>query len=142
MSSARGRAAVPALAVQSLTLSDFPQPALASTLSPNGRAHWGARLSAREKVATRVATAVRWFGTRAVVGPVRLTFVWVFPRGGRHDLDNLIGSGVTKAAIDTLVRLGVLADDSSQHVVSIAAEVRVERGRRALEIRIEPLGDA
>jgi Holliday junction resolvase RusA-like endonuclease len=137
-SSARGRAAVPALAVQSLVLSDFPQPALARTLSANGRAHWGARLSAREKVAARVGIAVRWFGTQPVWGPVRLTFVWVFPRAGRHDLDNLIGSGVTKSAIDSLVRLGVLVDDSSQYVVSVAAEVRVERGVRALEIRIEP----
>lgn len=126
------------LGIQTIVLPMFPDPKLARALSPNGRVHWGARASAKAKVAGRVALAALLQKLEPVDVPVRIVFRWVFPRGGRHDVDNLIGSGVTKAAIDSLVNAGYLADDSSQYVVSVAAEVQVERGQRRLEIRLEP----
>lgn len=70
--------------------------------------------------------------------PVRLTFRYVFPDRGRHDLDNL-STGVTKAAIDALVRGEWIAADDSEHVVGVKAEAVYEKGRRALEIIIEPV---
>lgn len=74
-----------------------------------------------------------------VEGPVRLAFGWVFPTAGRHDLDNLIATA--KPLIDALVTAGILQDDDSRHVVGISAEVRVEKGRRALVVEIAPAGE-
>ncbi len=135
------QAAAPALVagVQTLVLEDFPSVELARNLSANGRAHWGVKNRERLTVNARVVIAAQVHGLQPVSGPVRLTFVWVFPRGGRHDLDNLIGSGVTKHAIDSLVRRKYIPDDDSGHVVDVKAEVRVERGRRALEIVLTPV---
>lgn len=128
----------PQTEAQRIVLADFPSVGLAEKLSPNGRAHWAVKNDARLQVSAMVAMAVVVHGIEPVQGPCVLRFVWVFPRGGRHDLDNLIGSGVTKAAIDALVRKGVLPDDDSGTVVDVKAEVCIERGQRRLEIVLEP----
>jgi Holliday junction resolvase RusA-like endonuclease len=115
-------------------LEDFPSPALARSLSPNGRVHWARRHEAKREAAHRVACEALLRRVVPVNGPVRITFRWIFPTAGRHDLDNLIATA--KPLIDALVTAGLLEDDDSRHVVGIAAEVRLERGRRALEIEI------
>ena len=68
--------------------------------------------------------------------PVLLTLTYVVPDRTRRDWDNyaLIGKPVQ----DGLVKAGVLADDSFESLTA-AVRFRVERGRRALEITVEPV---
>lgn len=120
-----------------LIVDDFPTTADARALSPNGRAHWGTKAKARRSVATEVALAAaqQLFGT--VDGPVRLTFRYVFPDQRKRDVDNLT-TGVTKCAIDALVRGEWLVADDSEHVTEVKAEAVVEKGQRRLIVTIEP----
>lgn len=122
---------------QTLIVPDFPSTDIARALSPNGRVHWAAKSRARESVAWVVSVVVRRRGIRRVDGPVRLIFRYVFPDQRKRDIDNLT-TGVTKAAIDALVRNKVLAADDSEHVTEVKAEAVVEKGARRMEIVIEP----
>lgn len=122
---------------QRLILEDFPSPQLARRLSPNGRVHWAVRAEAKREAAHRMACESVIQRIVPVDGAVRLTFRWVFPTAGRHDIDNLIAT--CKPLIDSMVTSGLLTDDDSRHVVGIAAESVHERGRRALEVLIEPV---
>lgn len=122
---------------QTLILTDFPPPAIARALSPNGRVHWAVKSKARQSVHTWVLVSAERANLQAVRDPVRATFRFIRPTRQRIDLDNL-STGVTKAALDALVRGGYLVDDDSSHVVSVTAEVAYEKGQRRLEIRLEP----
>lgn len=122
---------------QILILEEFPDPRLARQLSPNGRVHWATRAMAKKEAAHRIAGACLLQRITPVDGLCRLVFRWVFPTAGRHDVDNCIATA--KPMIDSLVEAGVLEDDDSRHVVSVTAEVAYERGRRALEIVVEPV---
>lgn len=124
------------LAGRALVLEDFPQPAVARVLSPNGRAHWAVRKLARESVSERIAVEARRCGLERMRGLVEIQPVWTFPRKGRHDPDNL-STGVLKVVLDSLVRGWWLADDSQVHVRLMPPVVRVERGVRRLELRFE-----
>lgn len=125
---------------QTLLLEDFPSTDTARTLSPNGRPHWATKQRAQEAVARAVAATARRCDLRPVAGPVRLTLTYVYPDRRQRDIDNLT-TGVTKCAIDALVRGRWLAGDDSRTVLSVTAMPVVERGRRALEITIEPAGE-
>jgi Holliday junction resolvase RusA-like endonuclease len=130
-------ATIAPVGAQTLTVDDFPTPDIARVLSPNGRVHWAAKNRARAWVATMVACAAREQRLRPVDGPVRLLFRYVFPDKRQRDVDNLT-TGVTKAAIDALVRGAWLAADDSEHVTEVKAEAVVVKGRRCLEIVIDP----
>ena len=131
----RARRATPG--AQRLVIADFPSPDVARALSPNGRAHWTTQRAARQAVASRVVVEATRAGLRPVDGPVRLTFRYVFPVRRTRDVDNWT-SGVTKAAIDALVRGRWIAADDSEHVMAVTVEPAVERGRRRLEIALTP----
>jgi Holliday junction resolvase RusA-like endonuclease len=121
-----------------LVLDDFPDPRLARQLSPNGRAHWGARVAARDRVARHVVAAVLLeVLPRPILPPVVLAPVYVFPDHRRRDADNL-STGVLKAVIDCLVRCGVLVGDHLDVLRLAPVEVLVEKGERRLELRLEP----
>lgn len=124
--------------LQWIVIDDFPSPAIARTLSPNGRAHWVSKSTARKAVMARVKLEADRCRLRTCWGPVRLTFRYVYPTHRARDVDNLAGGGVTKAAIDALVRGDWLASDDSEHVTSVEAVPVVERGQRRLEIIVEP----
>lgn len=124
-----------------LVLEDFPSPQLARTLSPNGRAHWRVRMQARHTVHAAVFSATdRRFGDDVVRGPIALFVVYVRPTRTRVDLDNL-STGVTKAAIDALVRCGLIDGDDSTIVRRLNVQTRYEKGRRALEITLVPINE-
>lgn len=123
---------------QTLTLEDFPSTDIARCLSPNGRAHWATKKRARAWVATVTSGAARQDGLRPVGGPVRLTLTYVYPDHRKRDIDNLT-TGVTKCVIDALVRGCWLDGDDSRTVLSVTALPSVQKGRRALEILIEPV---
>lgn len=121
---------------QTLTVDDFPSTAEAWALSPNGRAHWATKRAARMNVASEVKIAATQQALRPMQGPVRLTFRYVYPDRRKRDVDNLT-TGVTKAAIDALVRGEWLVADDSEHVTEVKAVAVVEKGSRRLEIEIQ-----
>jgi Holliday junction resolvase RusA-like endonuclease len=129
------------LSLQALIVEDFPSTDISRALSPNGRAHWATKKRARAWVATVVDCAAKQQRLRAVDSPVRLLFRYTFPDRRKRDVDNLT-TGVTKAAIDALVRSKVLAADDSEHVTEVKAEAVVEKGRRYLEVTIAPAEQA
>jgi hypothetical protein len=121
-----------------LVLDNFPQPNVARALSPNGRAHWATRAEMRRLVQTHVRCAVLREQVLAVARPrVRLSLRYVFPQERPRDPDNWT-TGVTKAVIDELVRIGILDADDSKHLDLAPVELHVERGQRRLEIQWEP----
>jgi hypothetical protein len=123
--------------VQALTIEDFPRPEVARTLSPNGRSHWAVKRKARLTVVDHVTTAAIRGGLRRMKGLVVLHMVYVYPQERTRDADNLSGAGVTKALIDCLVKGGWLDADDTTHLRLAPVEVRVEKGRRAVELRFE-----
>lgn len=124
---------------QTLTLEDFPQPALARALSPNGRAHWATKKKARETVEWIVGNAIfeQRLTDELLGGQVRITYRWVFPDRRRRDLDNH-STGVVKSLQDCFVRVGLIDADDTSCVVGSTTEITVERGRRALVVTLEP----
>jgi Holliday junction resolvase RusA-like endonuclease len=125
---------------QTLYVEDFPATSDARALSPNGRAHWATKSAARKEVASRVVVEATVSRLRPVRGSVRLTFRYFFPTRRQRDVDNLT-TGVTKAAIDALVRGRWIEADDSETVLSVVAEAKYERGARRLEIVIAPAAD-
>lgn len=123
---------------QTLVLDDFPSPAVARTLSPNGRAHWREKQRAGGIVHQAVMAALAIQPIAPMTGRVVLRPTFVFPAHRRRDDDNL-ATGVMKVVRDSLVARGILADDSTKYVRQEPVEVVVRKGQRRLEIVIEPL---
>lgn len=123
-----GRAAL----LHTLTLTDFPRPAVARVLSPNGRAeHWAIRRQARLDVYERVWANAKMQNLPRMRGLVTVQPTFTYPEQRRRDQDNLC-TGVLKATLDSLVKGGWLEDDSSEYVRLEPPVIRVEPGRRAL----------
>jgi Holliday junction resolvase RusA-like endonuclease len=114
-------------------------PKLVQRLSANGRSqsHWP-RTNARNDVMARVIYQALYQQLPKFATPVTVLFRWVVPTRGRRDLDNLASNGIVKATLDSLVEGKWLPDDSSQWVREVRTEMVYERGRRALEVEIEP----
>ncbi len=108
-----------------LEISDFPRPAVARSLSPNGRVHWAQKHLAR--------TGLPKMHDGLVV--IRPTFT--YPQERRRDQDNLC-TGVLKAVLDGLVRGGWIEDDSHDYVQLEPPVVCVEPGVRSLVLEFEP----
>lgn len=121
---------------QTLVLEDFPRPEIARALSPNGRAHWAAKRKARLNVVDHVTVAAIRGGLRLMRGQVVLSATFVYPDHRKRDDDNL-ATGVLKAVRDCLVLGQWLEADDIEHLRQMPVEVRVEKGRRALEITLE-----
>lgn len=122
---------------QWLVFEDFPSTAIARALSPNGRAHWASRERAANAVKACVAVYVRQYEPFPVRAPATVLYRWVFPDHRKRDLDNH-GTGVIKKIQDTLVQEGVLPDGDHSDVLTSRVEIVVQKGRRALEIRLAP----
>ncbi len=129
-----------------LVLDDFPSarwrysrtrpPAdLARVLSPNGRHDWYTRWLATRYVQARVWLAVRHVGTSSVPPPARLQLTYVRPSHRARDTDNWT-SGVTKAVIDGLVKVKVLAGDDAAQLYLERVRLAVEPGRCYLVVEI------
>lgn len=125
------------MAAQTLVLNQL-DPRLVTQLSANGRSqsHWP-RTNARNRVLAMVAATAQHQRLLPPRGPVVVTFRWIVPDRKRRDLDNLASSGICKAALDSLVKGKWLVDDSPAYVAEVRTELAYEKGRRALEIRLE-----
>jgi hypothetical protein len=122
---------------QTLVLDRFPDPEMARCLSPNGRAHWASKKQAREYVAQHVWYCARMQGLEPMLdGVVTMWPTFIYPVHRRRDDDNL-ASGILKSLRDCLVRRRLIEADDLEHLRQMPVEVRVERGRRALELRFE-----
>jgi Holliday junction resolvase RusA-like endonuclease len=119
-----------------LVLDGFPQPAVARSLSPNGRAHWKARQTARHAVEWAVFQAAGQNSMPGLRSPVRLSATFVLPIQRKRDDDNY-ATGVLKVVRDSLVRLGVLVADDIAHLRQAPVAIEVRKGQRRLEITLE-----
>jgi Holliday junction resolvase RusA-like endonuclease len=124
---------------QRLIVDGFPSTAVARVLSPNGgRAHWRQREACQKIVEANVSAACVIQKIQPMTGRVVIYPTFVYPVHRRRDDDNL-ATGVMKSVRDTLVKRGILADDSVEYVRQEPAQVRIEKGQRRLEIVLEPL---
>lgn len=122
----------------------FEVPGLPSReLSPNARVHWAVRSRAAGDYkglvyfhalnqlnledATRLAGKERIALKRALLD---LTFV--FKENRRRDRDNLIA--MFKAGLDAIRQLGLIEDDSSEHLLIGSVSVEVDAARAPLTI--------
>jgi hypothetical protein len=121
---------------QQLLLDNFPRPSVARTLSPNGRAHHMQRARATEAVAIHVRVMAIMQGLRRMQGPVVMQPTFVYPVRRKRDDDNA-ATGVLKATRDALVRGSWLEADDVEHLRQLPVEMRIEKGRRALELSFE-----
>jgi len=120
-----------------LVLRDFPRPAVARSLSPNGRSHWAQKHLARTAVHQRVWLEAYLQGLPKMHdGLVTIRPTFTYPIGRRRDIDNAC-TGVLKASLDALVRGKWLADDSSEYVRLEPPLVHVEPGVRMLVLEFE-----
>lgn len=86
-----------------------------------------------------VTTAVNWLARAAHVGPCgpsSVTIIWFAPDRRRRDPDSL--GPFAKAAMDGLVSAGVWPDDNSEWVRRVILEIRCDRERPRIEIRMRP----
>lgn len=129
----------PSTAVQTLIVPDFPSPALARTLSPNGRAHWNVRQKAKKAVRDAVwaAWVVRQDELRPVPPPAHVTYRWIVPDRRHRDFDNH-STGVVKTTQDWLVARGILPGGDHTTALTSHVEIVYEKGRRAFEIVLAP----
>ena len=114
--------------------------------SPNARLHWAAKAQAASAwgstvfyqavdARNRTGAPEKWKNLDGA--KVNVTFVLSNHR--RRDLDNLIAS--MKSGIDSLVRCGILKDDSAGHVT---LTYKAEFGSEAMtivEVQHEAVGD-
>jgi hypothetical protein len=121
---------------QRLVLDQFPRPSVARTLSPNGRAHHMQRARATEAVAIHVRVMAIMQGLRKMHGHVVMQPTFVYPVRRKRDDDNA-ATGVLKSVRDSLVRGGWLEADDVEQLRQLPVEMRIEKGRRALELSFE-----
>ena len=135
---------------QQLTLDPLPHTVVVGrraypvlrVLSPNGRANPWVRRAAREAILTAVAVTVCQMEPRLarLIPPVVAQPIWTLPEQRVRDGDNLSGSGVLKACLDALVRLGILPDDRHEYLTVLPPIIQVEPGVRRLVIELEAEG--
>lgn len=111
---------------------DIPRPPLSS----NGqrRAHWTTVRKAKADVEVLVAAQVR----EVQVPPLdRITVLvtWFAPDARARDVDSL--SPFLKAALDSLVKSGVLVDDNSKFVREATTRIDLDRVRPRIEIELK-----
>lgn len=122
-------------ASQTLVLDGYPSQEQQDLLGPNrGSRRWGVATE-RANVQQATAAAARAQGIAKVPPPVRVTYCFVVPDHGRRDWDNY--ALICKPVQDGLVKAEILVGDHYA-VLDAAVRFRVEKGRRALEVTIEP----
>jgi len=108
--------------------------------TPNSRRHWrkvhkdNAVWSYR---AWTEATLQKPHGMEPLTS-CRMAVEFVVPTKGRRDLDNMISG--QKPCLDGLVLAGILADDSTAVITSVAYSSTYVKGVTATRYTIEPLG--
>jgi hypothetical protein len=126
---------------QTLLIEDWPSKELVRMLNPNsGDSHWGAKQPAKKQVDDVVFAAVRKQDIRPVRDFAIIRPTFIVPDAIRRDDDNY-ATGVLKRARDCLVRLRILPGDDFDRLRQCPVVFSVERGRRALKLRISSVED-
>lgn len=68
-----------------------------------------------------------------------LSVTFTIPDRRRHDFDNLVSA--LKPLLDGLVAAGVVADDSTDHIVDLNVSTRYEKGRTAVVLHFDEVVD-
>lgn len=105
------------------------------------RMHWSGRkrLAARLELMLMQALAAGQIQVERPKGKVRVTYVRSY-RANPMDEDNLAASA--KPVLDALVKLGVLVNDSPEHVELKPLQRRRGEIGKHFQLRIEPLSDS
>jgi crossover junction endodeoxyribonuclease RusA len=117
---------------------DIPCQKPLMTANEQRRAKWPQVRMAKSRTASDVAWVARAAKVPPLAGPVRVTVTWWAPNARRRDPDSL--GPFTKAALDALVHVGVLVDDSSKFVQSVTQQIRVDRDNPRITITLEADG--
>lgn len=107
------------------------------TANEQRRAHWSDVRKAKADTELLVRNAVRTQlppATHADFDAFDVEVVWFAPNRIRRDPDSL--GPFTKAALDALVRVGWLVDDSSEWVRSVTQRIECARIRPRIEVRL------
>lgn len=106
------------------------------TSNEQRRATWMSVRTAKSRTASDVA----WCARAAKIPPIRervaVTFTWWAPNARRRDPDSL--APFVKAALDSLVSVGVLEDDGHKQIARVSQEVRVDRANPRITITLIP----
>ncbi|MFI6960008.1 hypothetical protein ACIBJI_41900 [Nocardia sp. NPDC050408] len=108
------------------------------TSNDQRRMHWTKVRKAKAEVAEQVG----WRGREQLrkglrINHARITVTWYAPDARRRDSDAL--GPFLKAALDALVKMGVLPDDHSAHVVETSLRIVIDRSNPRMTITIEDL---
>lgn len=103
--------------------------------SPNSRAHFGTKYRDRSEFMEQVGKACLYAGLklRSKLSGVTISIEMVFAQHRRRDGDNF-GIVANKPVLDALVRLGVLLDDSVEHVTPLPPTITVDPQRAPMTI--------
>lgn len=128
---------------QVLVIPDFPSPALARVMSPNGTAHWRDKQRAAAQIVEylKVAVLMRVVPLTPMAPPVHATYRWIVPDRRHRDIDNHHGSRVVKVVQDWLVARGVLPAGDHSTVLTSHTEIVYEKGQRRMEIVLTPAAE-
>ena len=102
------------------------------------RWHWGQRKHHVDRVYALVGDLVASEGWQPpAMHRARVTYTVFFPRGGRHDPDNLS----PKFLSDSLVAAGVVEDDDFEHMEPRVVSGGVDREAPRIEVLVEEVAD-
>ena len=110
------------------------------TSNDQRRAHWAKVRNEKAAMETEVWLAARRARLTPITTPVRVKIVWHPPNGIHRDSDSL--GPFLKAALDSLVKAGILPDDNSRHVLSTTTAIGApDRDHPRIDIQITPEGN-
>lgn len=112
---------------------DIPRPLL--TTNQARSQHWRKAHRAKHETEALVRSALVAARIRTLTAPITVSVTWYAPDARRRDSDAL--DFTKKAALDAMVKAGVLADDDYTHVRSSTTSVVIDRDRPRIEIHIQ-----
>lgn len=109
--------------------------------SPNSRAHYMVKHRERKDYMAMVGLSALAAGVKdCKLSKAKVGIELVFPNNRRRDSDNA-GIRASKPVLDCLVNLGILQDDSAEHVTLEPVQLTVDSKRApATVIRIQEAG--
>lgn len=106
------------------------------TMNDYAKAHWTKKRQARDRIHYQVKQALQK-QPLPMFDRARIAIVQHAPDGRRRDVDGL--NAFRKAALDALVRLGVLPDDNLRHVIDGGNRIELSSPHPRIVIELEHL---
>jgi crossover junction endodeoxyribonuclease RusA len=113
-----------------MTHIQFEQPTHPLSINEANRMHWAARRRRLDPWHARTFLYAKALEIDTQTEPVNIKLTLTFPRGGRRDPHNYVGT-VVKTVVDALVRAGIVPDDTPDWVTVVDPEIRVAKDNLA-----------